>query len=194
MLAASESALASLNPAAIFQSPDGPVITIRYRAEVAQLPRSLGLGYLAVLISNPGKDMLAADLVALTAGAARGDLRPDGAPSPRAADEVLDKAALASYRSRLAAIDAELDEARDWNDAARTDRLEEEREFLLAELSGALGLSGRQRRFADEAERARVNVTRAIRSAIRKLESQAPRLAAHLDSAVTTGARCRYDP
>ncbi len=194
MLAASESALASLNPAAIFQYPDGPVITIRYRAEVAQLPRSLGLGYLAVLISNPGKDMLAADLVALTAGAARGDLRPDGAPSPRAADEVLDKAALASYRSRLAAIDAELDEARDWNDAARTDRLEVEREFLLAELSGALGLSGRQRRFADEAERARVNVTRAIRSAIRKLESQAPRLAAHLDSAVTTGARCRYDP
>jgi hypothetical protein len=133
-------------------------------------------------------------LVALAAGAAEGDVRPEGASSPRASDEVLDKAALASYRTRLAAIDAELDEARDWNDAGRIDRLEDERDFLFAELSGALGIGGRQRRFADEAERARVNVTRAIRSAIRKLGAQAPNLAAHLDAAVTTGKRCRYDP
>jgi hypothetical protein len=194
LLAASESALAQLSAVAVVQEPDGPVVTVRYRAEVAQLPRSLGLGYLAVLISNPGKEIPAAHLVALAAGAAEGDVRPEGASSPRASDEVLDKAALASYRTRLAAIDAELDEARDWNDAGRIDRLEDERDFLFAELSGALGIGGRQRRFADEAERARVNVTRAIRSAIRKLGAQAPNLAAHLDAAVTTGKRCRYDP
>ncbi len=190
LLAASESALAELNAAAVVQEPDGPVVTFRYRAEVAQLPRSLGLGYLAVLISNPGRDVSAVQLVALSSGAAEGEVRTDVASS----DEVLDKTALASYRARLAAIEAELEEARDWNDGGRIDRLDDEREFLLAELSRALGMGGRQRRFADEAERARVNVTRAIRSAIRKLGAQAPHLAAHLDAAVTTGKRCRYDP
>jgi hypothetical protein len=133
-------------------------------------------------------------LVALAAGAAESDVRPEGASSPRASDEVLDTAALASYRGRLAAIDAELDEARDWNDAGRIDRLEDERDLLFAELSRALGVGGRQQRFADEAERARVNVSRAIRSAIRKLGAQVPNLAAHLDAAVTTGKSCSYDP
>lgn len=193
MLAASESALAELRAAPVVQEPDGPVVTVRYGAEVATLPRSLGLGYLAVLISNPGKDLPAGHL-AFSAGAAGGDVRPGGAAPRRASDEVLDKAALASYRARLAAIDSELDEARDWNQVGNIDRLEDERAFLLAELSRALGIGGRQRRFADEEERARVNVTRAIRSAIRKLGTQAPNLAAHLEVAVTTGKRCRYDP
>lgn len=196
LLAASESALAELSTTTVVLEPDGPVVTVRYRAEVAQLPRSLGLGYLATLIANPGTDVPAARLVTLAtgAGAAEADARGELTTSTRASDEVLDKAALASYRARLAAIDTELDEARGWNDAGRIDRLENEREFLLAELSSALGIGGRQRRFTDEEERARVNVTRAIRSAIRKLEAQAPHLAAHLDAAVTTGKRCRYDP
>lgn len=194
LLAASQSALAELSAAAVVLEPDGPVVTVRYRAEVAQLPRSLGLGYLAMLVANPGKDVPAARLVTLAPGAAEGVVGCEVATSTRASAEVLDRAALASYRARLAAIDAELDEARGWNDAGRIDRLESEREFLLAELSGALGIGGRQRRFADEVERARVNVTRAIRSAIRKLGAQAPNLAAHLDAAVTTGKRCRYDP
>lgn len=195
LAAASERVLAELAPTAATFDPDGQVITARYGPEVARLPASLGLRYLAVLVSHPGVDLEATRLVSLASGSTEPRPAADSSATlVRSADEVLDREALASYRSRLADIEAELDEATAWNDSGRTARLEEERGFLLDELSRAVGLGGRTRRFADEAERARVNVTRAIRSAVRKLEPQAPGLAAHLDRCVTTGGRCRYDP
>lgn len=174
---------------------DGQVVTARFAREVARLPTSLGLRYLALLIASPGVDIEATQLVALAP--AGGNVRRSAdlrGSEVRTADEILDRAALASYRARLADLDAEREEAALWNDGGRAERLEEERAFILHELSRAVGLGGRKRRFPDEAERARVNVTRAIRSAIRKLEPQAPGLSAHLDRCVTTGGRCRYLP
>lgn len=109
-------------------------------------------------------------------------------------DEVLDRATLASYGKRLAELDQEITEAREWHDPARLESLEQEREFLLAELSCSLGLGRRPRRFADEAERARVNVTRALRSMIRKAGELSPELGQHLDKTVVTGGRCGYQP
>jgi hypothetical protein len=38
-----------------------------------------------------------------------------------------------------------------------------------------------------------VNVTRAIRTAIRRIADQAPELGATLDAAVRTGTHCRYE-
>ncbi|HJQ06550.1 MAG TPA: hypothetical protein VJ872_13940, partial [Nocardioides sp.] len=166
------------------ESADG-IVTLRLGADVVQLPTSLGLTQLAVLLANPGSDVAATRLAA-----------PAGAEVPRegGADEVLDRRALAAYRTRLAEIDAELEEARGWSDDGRVERLQDERDALLAELRGDLGLGGRPRRFTDEAERARVNVTRAIRSAIRRVGERAPAIGEHLERSVTTGARCRYDP
>jgi len=57
-----------------------------------------------------------------------------------------------------------------------------------------LGLGGRARRFSSDAEKARVNVTRAIRSAIAKIAAQAPDLGAQLNTAISTGYTCRYEP
>jgi hypothetical protein len=65
-------------------------------------------------------------------------------------------------------------------------------DFLLRELASATGIHGRPRRLAPESERARVNVTRAIRSAIGKVRTHDPAAAAHLDQAVRTGAYCSY--
>lgn len=47
---------------------------------------------------------------------------------------------------------------------------------------------------ASARERARVNVTRAIRAALRRIEAHAPALAAHLEATIHTGAFCRYNP
>jgi tetratricopeptide (TPR) repeat protein len=195
LAAASERAYAALTPTAAAFDQDGQVVTARYGPDVARLPVSLGLRYLTVLVDNPGVDVESTHLVAVATGNGGDGARIDAATSlVRSPDAVLDTQALASYRSRLADLDAELDESSAWHDDARTSRLEEERGFLLDELSRAVGLRGRPRRFADESERARVNVTRAIRSAIRKIEAQAPGLASHLDRCVTTGGRCCYDP
>jgi hypothetical protein len=71
-------------------------------------------------------------------------------------------------------------------------RARTERDFLLRELASATGMHGRPRRLAPESERVRVNVTRAIRSAIGKVSTHDPVAAAHLDQAVRTGAYCSY--
>ena len=49
-----------------------------------------------------------------------------------------------------------------------------ERDFLVAELTRAVGLGGRDRRAASHAERARLNVTRAIRAAMANLARANP--------------------
>jgi hypothetical protein len=90
--------------------------------------------------------------------------------------------------------DAGREQAESWNDPERLIRLRDERDALVHEITAAFGLGGRPRRLGSEAERARLNVTRAIRTAIRNIAAQAPELGAHLDATVRTGTRCRYDP
>jgi hypothetical protein len=55
-------------------------------------------------------------------------------------------------------------------------------------------LGGRPRRLGSDTERARLNVTRAIRTAIARIRDRAPRIGAHLDDAVRTGTHCSYRP
>jgi hypothetical protein len=110
------------------------------------------------------------------------------------ADPVLDATAKAAYRRRIGELDEEIYQAHSWHDPERLARLQEERDALVHEITAAFGLGGRPRRLGSEAERARLNVTRAIRTAIRHVAAQAPELGAYLDAAVSTGARCRYDP
>jgi plasmid stabilization system protein ParE len=64
----------------------------------------------------------------------------------------------------------------------------------VAELKRATGLAGRRRGFSDEAERARVNVTRTIRQALDQLLAADPEAGRHLLASVHTGTRCSYRP
>jgi len=67
-------------------------------------------------------------------------------------------------------------------------------EFIAAELGRAVGLGGRDRRTGSNAERARVNTTRAIRTTIKRIGERHPRLGSHLEVSVKTGIFCSYDP
>jgi hypothetical protein len=64
----------------------------------------------------------------------------------------------------------------------------------LGHLARAVGLGGRGRRAAAHAERARVNVTRAIRAAVANLARVHPGLGRHLAVTVRTGRYCAYTP
>ena len=64
----------------------------------------------------------------------------------------------------------------------------------MAELARAVGLGGRDRRAASHAERARLNVTRAIRAAMANLARVHPSLGRHLAATVRTGRYCAYTP
>jgi hypothetical protein len=159
---------------------------------------SLGLRYLDLLVRNPGRELAAAELVRLAAAtgpagpAARADDLHEMSGAPGA--DVLDRQARAAYRKRLADLDHELAEAEAWHDTERASRLRAEKDFLIRELAAAIGLGGRPRQLGSDSERARLNVTRAIRSAISRIRDRAPDAAAHLDQAIRTGTRCSYTP
>jgi len=112
----------------------------------------------------------------------------------RGAGPALDAAAKRAYRSRIAALDEAIAEAVSRGDEQRAARARAERDFVNRELERSLGMGGRDRESGSHAERARVNVTRAIRSAIKRIAGYDPELGAELEAAVRTGAFCAYEP
>src|SRR5262249_37792624 len=103
------------------------------------------------------------------------------------AGEILDAQAKAAYRQRLGELRAELEDAQACNDLGRIARARQEIDFLTQELLSGVGLGGRDRRAASPAERARVNVTRAIKAALQKLSTHNPALGHYLSSTINTG-------
>jgi hypothetical protein len=145
-----------------------------------------GLTYLRHLVANPGVEIGALELQTLGIG---------GTPSPtRPTQPVLDDDAKRAYRRRIADLDDEILEAERYNDQERAARLSLERETVVKELIRAAGLGGRDRALDTENERARLNVSRAIRTAIDRIASNHPPIAAHLSACVRTGNTCSYQP
>jgi len=168
--------------AAVFRH-EGDVWTIGYGGRTFRLRDVKGLGYIASLLASPGRQVHVLDLVG--AGSAAFQSGPD---------PVLDDRARQEYAGRLQELEEELDEARDWGDTERAASLRTELDTLTEELARAVGLGGRDRNFSSPAERARISVTKAIRTAIRLVERQSPELAAHLEASVQTGRFCSYAP
>jgi hypothetical protein len=183
---------------------EGDYWTLAYRGELARLRDAKGLGYLACLLRNPGRELHVLELVREVEGAAAGP-----APSLRRADAVaaglgisrldeadplLDAQAREAYRRRLRELEEDLEEARSWSDPERAARAEAEIDALTTELARAAGLGGRDRTLAMPAERARVSVTKATRSAIRTISRHCPALGDHLAASVRTGRFCSYAP
>jgi hypothetical protein len=156
----------------------------------ALVEHSVGMTYLATLLANPGYELLAIELAAgpglntssIAAGAAS-----SGQP-------LLDEAATQYYRRRLAELDEELEEYEANHDLARAERLRAERDWLISELTTTVGLSGRVRQFADNEERARISVGKAIRRALDRITAADQTIGEVLRASLSTGIRCRYQP
>lgn len=177
----------------------GDIWTIGALDRRVQVRHAKGLGHLARLLASPHVEFHALDLVTgahdrgVGAAAAAGsgvDVRggtDDAGPA-------LDAQAKAAYKARVVELQEEIEEAVSFNDPERAARAREELAFLARELAGAIGLGGRDRRIGSSAERARVNVTRAIRSALARLADHDPVLARSLGTAIRTGTFCVYEP
>jgi AAA ATPase domain len=181
---------------------EGEYWTIAYQGSVVRLKDAKGLRHLARLLAHPGREFHAVDLEM-----AEGQAAPSASLGPKArsgelemrpdlgdAGVLLDATAKAAYQARLGELRAELEEAERYNDPARAAKASAERDFLVGELARAVGLGGRDRRAASHAERARLNVTRAIRAAITNLARANPSLGGHLSSTIRTGRYCSYTP
>ncbi|MBI4259981.1 MAG: AAA family ATPase [Actinobacteria bacterium] len=177
---------------------EGDYWTVAVDGRTSRIRDLRGMGHLARLLFTPDVEVHVLDLVAGAAprrqearSAREEGIRPG---RPDDAGPVLDARAKASYRARLEELREEVEEAERFSDPERAARAREEMQFLADELAGAVGLGGRDRRAASDAERARVAVTRAIRAAIARIQEADPDLGRHLANTVRTGTFCSYAP
>ena len=156
--------------------------TVSWGQEHGNLPHMKGLADLAVLLQHRGQEVSAMHLIGGVKGSGSGQ-------------ELIDLEALDAYRTRLDDLSTEIDQAETAADIGRVEMLEIEREQLLVEIRRTTGLGGRLRSNPNNpAERARKAVSARIRDAIRRVDTAAPLLAAHLDRSIQTGVRCSYTP
>jgi tetratricopeptide (TPR) repeat protein len=151
----------------------------------AIVDHSIGLVYIAELLSHPGMDISSADLSAAATGAAV--LHGTAGRTP-----MLDDRALADYQRRLGELDRELDMADLLGDASRAERAAEERRLLIDRLRRDTGLGGRSRNLSDEDERTRMRVSKAIHRTIKRLSEADAALGRAFETRIHAGYRCRY--
>ena len=162
----------------------GQVWSLSFNDAQALLKHSKGLVDLAALLANPGTEIAA---VTLMHGA-------ESAAAPVGSDDMLDERARSEFRARVQTLEEDLQEARSFNDLGRIERLEAERDAILAELRVATGLGGRSRKHKDPSERARKAVSARIRETIQRIAEAHPAAGEHFADAVHTGAFCYYEP
>ncbi|HEU5059323.1 MAG TPA: hypothetical protein VFU21_22475, partial [Kofleriaceae bacterium] len=150
------------------------------------------------LLAQPGREFHVLELVALEREPPEPDSGPPGhdlaASASGDAGPLLDARAKQAYRRRLAEIEEDIADATAMADLGRIAQAQAERDFLVRELSRAVGLGGRDRRAGSASERARVSVTRAVRQALARIREHHPPLADHLERALRTGTHCAYLP
>jgi pimeloyl-ACP methyl ester carboxylesterase len=186
---------------------EGEFWTIASWGEVFRLRDVRGLAYIAYLLGHPREEIHVLSLASKVGfRQSNADALADVTNREQAtqsdltvgrmgdAGEMLDARAKAAYKRRTAELREQLDEARELNQLELVDRLEDEIETLGRELSRAVGLGGRDRRAASVSERARINVTRAIKIALERIAEHNPALAALLTSSIRTGTFCSYTP
>jgi predicted ATPase len=170
---------------------EGEYWTIEYDSRVLRLRDSKGVRVLGHLLTDPGRPHAAVDLERL--GAAGGEAIARAIASGDAG-ELLDHEARRAYRARAAELHEAIEAAEIWGKPEQSGILRDELDFITHELSSALGLGGRPRRAGSIAERARLNVTRSVRSAILRISSADANLGIHLQATIHTGTVCVYTP
>jgi hypothetical protein len=185
---------------------EGEFWTIACWGEVFRLKDVRGLAYIAYLLGHPGEEFHVLALTSKASGDGNNDALADPATEEQAmqsdlavgrmgdAGEMLDAQAKAAYKRRTEKLREQLEEARELNQLERVDQLEDELEAVGRELSRAIGLGGRDRRAASASERARINITRAIKVALDRIAEHNPALAALLTGSIRTGTFCSYTP
>jgi DNA-binding response OmpR family regulator len=187
---------------------EGEYWTLAYHGTICRLQDAKGLHYLAVLLGHPGVEFHAVALVTAVD-------KPSIPPTPASYDALsadqlathhlsvgglgdagaaLDAQAKRAYKRHLDALRDELEEAQRFHDPTRAAKVQAEIDFLSAELAAAVGAGGRDRRAVSIAERARVNVTKAIKAALSKISDSHPLLGQHLATSIKTGTFCAYTP
>ena len=181
---------------------EGEFWFVGFEADAFRLKDTKGLRYLSLLLGNPGREILALQLLQHAEGGPLPDSTGSGLGHddglrlfmPGDSGDVIDETARRSYEQRIRDLADEIEHAESWDDDARAGLLREEMEFIVQHLSASTGLGGSSRRMGNPAERSRQSVTKAIKSAVDRIAEHSTALERHLASTVRTGTYCIYQP
>jgi hypothetical protein len=186
---------------------EGAWWTLAYQGTICRLKDSKGLHYIAFLLRLPGKNIHAHELLTLgeKLQMARSRVLTGGTASEDAdtahrgqvttlsnVGELLDARAKAAYKCHLADLREELAEAQRFNDPARIANIQADIDFLMDDLTAAVGIGRRNRKTTGMTERARLNVTKSVKTALRHISKHHPTLGQHLATSIRTGTFCSY--
>lgn len=177
----------------------GELWTLTHHGEQSPVRHSKGVAYIAQLLRHPNRDILALNLLNSVAA------DPDATSAPQIAeqraevgrrrgtfvDRVFDAKARQAYEVRLDELEDELSQAEADGDPERVLELRDEMAQLEREVARGVGLGGRNRAVSD-VERARISVTRAIRTGLAHIAEGAPGAATVLARRIRTGTYCCY--
>jgi predicted ATPase len=158
---------------------EGGLWKLSYDGKTAELRDLKGLKDLALLLSQPDREVHCLELAGRRAGSS---------------GPLLDARARREYEQRIQSLQEELAEAEDHNDFGRAEKAGEELDALTEQLSAAFGLGGRARDSGNDIERSRSTVTWRVRSAIKKIQEAHEALAKHLQASIQTGTYLVYSP
>ena len=173
---------ASDQPDVIAVQRDGRLWRFSLGHHVATVPQTVGMGYLAELVAAPRRRDRRGGLASGREMTCRGS----------AGEPVLDAHAKASYRRRIVELEADVADAEDCADLERAAQARAELDHFVEELARATGFAGQTRAFADDAERARVSVHKAIKRSLVMIAEAEPIVGRLLGSRLVTGMRCVY--
>ena len=171
---------------------------IRYDGHTALLKSTRGLQYLAILLSDPGREFHVSELIAGTRDAST-QAAGFVVHGPVTAElytgiTVLDAQAKAEYKSHLTELRRDLDEAERFHDPVRRSQAQNEIHVITDRLASAVGFGGRDRKTSSDAERARSAVTKCIKKTVQKIGEVNPSLGYHFAARIKTGYFCSYNP
>ena len=182
----------------------GEYWTLGYRGNTFLLKDLKGLSYIQRLLQHPHEEFHALDLVGAsgTFDSERIERHESSLPAGMTfrpgltgdAGEMLDAQAKQEYKRKLYELNEELADLREHGDSERAEQIESEIEFLEREIKRAVGIGGRDRRAGSAAERARLNITRAVKAALQRISEQQASMGELLECSIKTGSFCSYTP
>jgi len=180
----------------------GEFWTIGYGGVNCTLKNTLGLSYLQRLLQHPGEEFHALDLLAgpgmpasQEADEARlrsGDELTRGRPSDLGA--MLDPRAKQEFKRKIEELTEELEELQERGAHEQAEKVADEIDKINSALLSSMGLGGRDRKTGAASEKARINVTRHLRTAIERIAEHHDELAKLLGESIRTGTYCCYLP
>lgn len=190
-------------------SLEGEIWKISYEGESKSFKNNKGLQYIYCLLGNSGDEISALELVR----------EINKSPGPRNADyknmnedqlerqlmeddlsigskdTLLDKEAIAAYRKYYSKLKDELEDETTSKCKEEKDDIEKEMEKVIKVLTAGCDKNGEPRKIADEAEKARKAIRKAIKESLDKIKDDKnghPVLWKHFKSTLTTGKFCSY--